>query len=133
MRVARWYLGSITKNVVLNWPCLPWQYPMDMSGMGNLREQAVCQPPVQLREGQGICSNLCIEWLFSLARWLRRQSEGHKAASGLTRPQMEQQKPPARGSLKGQPTQSPTGALGAHCSSFSSGVSFIQANIVGWL
>lgn len=78
----------------------------------------------------------CLGWLFSLARWLRKQSEGHQAASGFPGPWTEQHKPQARGSSKGQHMQGATcraPCRSARCSSFSSEVSFIQAKIAGWM
>lgn len=84
----------------------------------------------------------CLRWLFhypgyaiSVARWLRRKSEGHRVASGFPGACRGQHRPKARGSLEGRLHWVLRGS--AYCrppwrSSLSSGVCLIQEKTAGW-
>lgn len=52
-------------------------------------------PPAQLRKGQGVHSILALDGYSPWPGRLRRQSQGHKAASGFPRRWMEQYRPQA--------------------------------------
>lgn len=111
--------SSITRNMVLDWQCLPRQYPLDMPGMGYASHQ------LSSERGKALIPPL--PWVvIPLGQVVRRQSEGHKPASGFPRPWMEQHKPQARRNLKGNPCRAPR--VSECCSFFSLGGSFLQAD-----